>query len=89
MARNCKDVYMEVPIDLDNLSLHISSSLTPEQLIVFIDNLRDHYCELRVDELVFLSQLKNMINLIEEHGEFAGTKWEMLPAMAGLLNKVK
>jgi len=88
MAKNYKDLHMEVALDLDNLADEIARKLDHGQLVTFIGSLVESYGELDLDEAVFLSQLRNMISLVEGcPEEYAGTKWEMLPAMKGLLDK--
>lgn len=88
MASNYKDLRLEVALDLDNLSDELSRKLDTEQVVKFIEGLLNDICDVETDEVIFLSQLKNMIAFVEGNPEeYAGTKWEMLPAMKGLLDK--
>jgi hypothetical protein len=88
MASNYKDLRLEVALDLDNLSDEISRKLDTEQVVKFIEGLLNDICDVETDEAIFLSQLKNMIAFVEGNPEeYAATKWEMLPAMKGLLGK--
>jgi hypothetical protein len=88
MAKNHIDLRLEVQLDLDNLSHEISGKLNVEQICSFVQEVVEGYADLGLDEELFLSQLKNMISQIESCPEdYAGTKWEMLLAMQGLLDK--
>lgn len=82
------DLHVEVALDIDRLSYELSRKLKPEQLCRFVQDIVDEYADMTLDEALFLSQLKNMISQIASCPEdYAGTKWEMLPAMKGLLDK--
>lgn len=86
MGRLITDLEMEVKIDLDALSYNLSRRLNTEQLCTFVKNIIEEYCDIEVDEAIFLSQLGSLIKYIEQCPEdYEGTKWEMLPAMKGLL----
>lgn len=88
MAKNQKDIHMEVALDLDNLSHELSRKLKTDEIVRFIEGLLEDICDVEVDEAVFLSQLRSMISFVEgDVREYQGTKWEMLPAMKGLLDK--
>lgn len=90
MAKNQKDIHMEVVLDLDNLSHELSRKLNTDEIVRFIEGLLEDICDVEVDEAVFLSQLRSMISFVEgDVREYQGTKWEMLPAMKGLLEKDK
>ena len=58
MASMSKDVEIEVKIDLDALAYYISRILDTDELCKFINVLIEEYCDLEVNESVFLSQLK-------------------------------
>ena len=88
MAKNHTDLHLEVKLDLDNLSHELSRKLDVEQLCRFVQAVVDEHADLELDEELFLSQLKNMISQVASCPEhYAGTKWEMLLAMQGLLDK--
>lgn len=88
MAKNQKDIHMEVALDLDNLSHELSRKLNIDEIVGFIEGLLEDICDVEVDEAVFLSQLRSMISFVEGGvREYHGTKWEILPAMKGLLDK--
>lgn len=90
MASNYKDLHVEVALDLDNLSHELSRKLNPEQLCKFVQSIVDDYADIELDEALFLAQLKNMISYISQCPEdYEGTKWEMVLAMKGLLDKDK
>lgn len=88
MAKNTKDIFMEVALDLDNLSHELSTRLNIDEMCTFVQSMADNCEDVELDEALFLSQLRTMINIVESCPEdYAATKWEMLPAMKGLLDK--
>lgn len=83
-----KDLHMEVPIDMDNFIYQLSRQGETDTIQKFVIALLDECGDQDVDELVFLGVLKHMISQIALCPEdYAGTKWEMLLAMQGLLDK--
>ena len=88
MVKNTKDIFMEVALDLDNLSHELSTRLNIDEMCTFVQSMADNYEDVELDEALFLSQLRVMINIVEGcPEEYSATKWEMLPAMKGLLDK--
>lgn len=81
------NIFMEVQIDSDQLAIEIANKLNTTEFVSLIKEVLHGYADLNDDEAVFIGVLEHMISMVEScTGEYSGTKWEMLPAMKGLLD---
>lgn len=81
-------IHIEQSIDLQDFAYEFSLKASEEDYKRFITLLDKEIGVVDYTEVLFKTGLNRMISLIEEHQEeYAGTKWEMVLAMKGLLEK--